>query len=170
MLESQSLLLRIIMANHEDIFSDYTDSQSIWLPSLCQPFLWISKAPAVLFDFLRMVKHQTSTTSQNKSSIQRDRPPFPSHLSPNSLIMILYFTSLNHILLSPKRFKDSIHRWGNWGTERRGVIHRRWQSMCVIRLVRSPEHPASKSRVLPITPGCFSWNLISTTYQLWPLI
>ena len=141
------------MANHEDIFSDYTDSQCIWLPSPCQPFLWISKAPAVLFDFLGVVEYQTLTISQNKFFIQRvqSAPPFPNHCCYDFVLYV--FESYNDEpwevqRLNPQRRKLKHRKKGSNSLE----VAKAWNNGA------SPEPQASCPWHLPITTGCFSWN------------
>lgn len=102
MLESQSLLSRIIIANHGGIFSDYTDFQRLG------PRLPASRPPESAERQLDLLlplgaECQPSTTSRN--SCHQRPAPRPSS-QPSCLIPFLCLTSLSHILRRLERVRE----------------------------------------------------------------
>lgn len=144
-----------------ETFSLITEILCVWLPPPWQRFLWISKAPAVLLHFLGVVEYQILTTSPNKFSTQCDQPLL---LSPQTLLLHFLLYNFDTILIYEK-FKDLIHRWGNWSREKR-VTCLKWQSHVNSR--EEPRHPVSECRVLLIP--CFHllefWSPLPISLQV----
>lgn len=161
MLESQRLLLRIIIANHGDIFLWLHRFSARAVLSPRQPSLWISKVPAALSYFLGVAQYQT--TSQNKSSISRTSPhSLPPILSYYVCVLYIFESSCED--LEAQRLNSQVRKPRH--TERKGYNRPDSDKGCE----RWGWFRARESRGLLWHQAASPGLLISTTYWLVTLL